>query len=390
MPKITGIDAHPILDSRGEWTIEVGLTIDRHLRVVASAPQGKSTGAHEASIVSPKKAILNALLIEKKLRGMDPSRQNEIDHTIIALDGTATKKRLGANTILAISIATARAAAHLRRVPLWKHLRALSGAKKNSSLPRLFVNVINGGLHAGNNLPFQEYLVMPRARTMARAVREVMLIYKTLEDLLVREKGASAKNKGDEGGFAPHFKDPLEPFSYIMRAAKIAGVSSMINVGLDAAATNVTLAKEKLVALYRSMAMRFPLAYLEDPFGEEQFTAFASLKSVVGKKTLIAGDDLTTTNLARMHIARRMGSVNAIIIKPNQIGTISEALEAVREARTYGWTVIASHRSGETNDDFIADFAVGIGADGIKLGAPARGERIAKYNRLLSIAKELP
>lgn len=389
MPKITGIDARTILDSRGEWTIEVALTTDTDTCAIASVPQGKSTGTHEAFSVSPQKAVVHARTIGKKLKGFNPARQKELDGVMCELDGTKNKKRLGANTILAISIAAARVSARIQGIPLWKYLHELSGAHTRASLPRLFVNVINGGLHAGNNLPFQEYIAIPRTASITRAIHDATLLFRALEEILAKEKGLTAKNKGDEGGFAPRFKNPLEPFTYLMRAAKNAGISHTIDVGLDAAATNIAWPEEKLATLYRKISAQFPLIYLEDPFGEEQFSAFASLRSLVGDKTLLAGDDLTVTNVARMQTARRMGSVNAVIIKPNQIGTVSEALEAVHDARTYGWAVVASHRSGETNDDFIADFATAVGANGLKLGAPARGERIAKYNRLLEIEKEL-
>jgi enolase len=251
------------------------------------------------------------------------------------------------------------------------------------------MNLINGGLHGGGNLDVQEYVVIPKTRTFKEAAQMGMEIYHALADLIVRTKGKAAANLGDEGGFAPDFKDNAEPIRMLAAVVKKLHYQKKIDFGMDAAATDIKkLNEDQLRALYGKLIREYHILYLEDPFSEERFEEFAGLTANFGKDVWIAGDDLTTTNVRRMERAHAEGSVNAVIIKPNQIGTITEALDAVRAARKYGWKVIASHRSGETDDDFIADFAYGVGADGLKLGAPARGERVAKYNRLLQIEEE--
>ena len=351
-------------------------------------PQGKSVGSYEATTFPAAVAVKNIeKFVSPRLKKFDPAKQKEIDEFLIKLDGTATKKRLGANAILAVSIACVKAGAYEADKLLWKHIRNLSGlnAGKEWQAPRLFVNVINGGLHAGNNLDFQEYLVVPKAKSVKEAVDVILKLYSGLSDYLIKLKGKSAVNVGDEGGFTPNFKDNLEPFYVLDKVARKLRVESKIDFGLDAAASDVSLSASKLNSIYKKLESKFHLFYLEDPFGEDEFGKFAKLKETLGGKVLIAGDDLTTTNLARMEEARNKSSVNAVIVKPNQIGTVTESIEAVKLAYEFGWQVIVSHRSGETNDDFIADFAWGVRALGLKLGAPARGERIAKYNRLLEI-----
>lgn len=392
MAKIQKLSARSILDSRGQQTVEVCLALSGGASVVASVPQGKSTGSHEAKCVSVEHAIT---AIEKKifpkLRNRDPKAQREIDDLLLRLDGTPNKRALGANALLAVSIAVAKAGALAQGVPLWKHIQKLSGVavrrmRNGISYPRLYINAINGGLHAGNNLDFQEYLVIPKARTIRESVAMGTRIYRELGATLAQSKGQGAKNVGDEGGFAPDFKNNLEPFAVLQRVVKKLGWQKRVDFGLDAATSAIELAKHaKLTALYKKLTNTYPFIYLEDPFGEEAFAQFAKLRTMLPDSLLVAGDDLTTTNVKRMEKAHTNKSVNAVIIKPNQIGTVSEALDAVRLARRWKWGVVVSHRSGETNDDFIADFAYGIGADGFKLGAPCRGERIAKYNRLLEI-----
>lgn len=393
MSNIADISARPILDSRGDWTIEVTLTLKNKKCAKASVPQGKSTGAHEVDIVSAAQAVRNIKkTIFPKLKGINPKRQKIIDEILVRLDGTPIKRRLGGNAILGVSIACAKAASLVRGVPLWQHIRDLSGfrviqVRRGIIYPRLYINVINGGKHAGNNLDFQEYLVIPKTRTFREAAFIGERIYHATGKFLARAKGNNALNVGDEGGFAPNFNNDLEPFSIIQEAANSLGMKKKVDFGLDAAASGISTKHENILSLYRHLT-RPPFIYLEDPFDEEAFLEFSALRKTTHATFLVAGDDLTTTNVLRMEKAHANQSVNAIVIKPNQIGTISEALNAVRLARNYGWAVIASHRSGETNDDFIADFAYGVVADGLKLGAPARGERIAKYNRLLEIENE--
>ncbi|MDO8504683.1 MAG: phosphopyruvate hydratase [Candidatus Liptonbacteria bacterium] len=387
MAKISKIKARQILDSRGEWTIEVRLKTSDGKEAVASVPQGKSTGSHEARAVPARDGVRNIeKIIGPKLKRKDPLKQKGIDDFLIKLDGTLLKKRLGGNAMLGVSMAVARAGAFSKGAPLWKHLRDVSDSRvSGGKFPRLYINVVNGGLHAGNNLDFQEYMVIPKSRAIAESVGAGTAVYRALGNYLAKTRGAQARNLGDEGGYAPDFKNNLEPFGVLKKVVKSLGLEGKVDFGMDAAASGVKISGKKLFSLYTRMEKNFGLIYLEDPFGEEEFGEFAKLKSAFGSRALVAGDDLTTTNVSRMRLAEAQKSVNAVIIKPNQIGTVSEALEAVKLARQYGWAVVASHRSGETNDDFIADFAYGVGADGLKLGSPARGERVAKYNRLLEI-----
>ncbi|OGZ00272.1 MAG: hypothetical protein A2945_04570 [Candidatus Liptonbacteria bacterium RIFCSPLOWO2_01_FULL_52_25] len=389
--KIKALTAHPILDSRGEWTVEVALTLANGASVTASVPQGKSIGSHEAETVSAAQAVANIMkYIAPKLRGQDPRKQRGIDELLRLIDGTPTKRRLGGNAILAVSIACVKAAALAEGKPLWKYLRRIAhpSLSLGTSGPRLFINVINGGLHAGNNLDFQEYLVIPKTKILRESVVMGERIYHALAKELKQSKGRNALNVGDEGGFAPSFKNNQEPFEMLARVVRSLGYAKKVDFGMDAAASDVKMSHRKLVAFYKTLVRRYPFIYLEDPFGEEAFIEFRELRNELSKKLWVAGDDLTTTNVKRMEKAYANQSVNAVIIKPNQIGTVTEAIDAVRMARKHNWAVVVSHRSGETNDAFIADFAVGIGADGFKLGAPARGERIAKYNRLLEIEEE--
>ncbi len=385
------LTARQILDSRGERTIEVQLVTGNRKLVTGSVPQGKSKGSFEAHYVPPEVAVRNVeKIIAPKLKNFDVTRQRDIDSFLIRLDGTPMKSRLGANAILGVSIACVKAGAAVKNVPLWKYIGKLLGGvpAKKSAGPRPYVNMINGGMHAGNNLRFQEYLVIPKAKTFSEAVWIATELYQSLKIYLEKTKGRSAANLGDEGGFAPDFKDALEPFAILEKVAKSAGLRGKIDFGLDAAATDAGLNVKKFSETYAVMAKKFNLFYLEDPLPENDFKGFAALRQELPRHLLVAGDDLTVTNLERMELAHDSESVNAMIVKPNQIGTVTEAIDAVRKAKEWGWAVVVSHRSGETNDDFIADFAVGVRADGFKLGAPARGERIAKYNRLLEIERE--
>lgn len=385
MSTLVSLFAKPILDSRGEWTLEVTATDNEGRSARASVPQGKSAGSHEAVVLAPVLAARNVVKrILPALRGRDVAAQREMDEKMCELDGTVEKRNLGGNATLAVSVAVARLAAAAAGTPLWKYFGTLMERDEHEVLfPRLLVNVINGGLHAGNNLPFQEYLLIPKATAPKESVAQAVHVYQTLRSTLIERAGPKAANLGDEGGFATDFDDPAEPFTVI--AEVLASLGERADFGLDAAATNIARPAEELAAYYTKMAKTYPFVYLEDPFGEEDFKNFAKLRVALGEQTVVVGDDLTVTNAARMREAKEANAMNGIIIKPNQIGTLTEALEAVRLAKEWNWRVYASHRSGETNDDWIVDFAVGTQADGIKLGAPARGERIAKYNRLLEI-----
>jgi enolase len=393
MARIARITARTILDSRGDWTVEVSCALTGGITVRASVPHGKSAGSHEARSVPAIRAVRTIVrTIAPKLEGMDPSDQKEIDDTLIRLDGTTDKHRIGANAILGVSIACVKAAAAARGVPVWKHVRGLAGihTRPRPGHPRLFMNIINGGLHAGNNLHVQEYMIIPQTPTIAAGVALGVELYRELGEHLAKHFGPGAKSLGDEGGYAPDFKNDIEPFAMISAVVRELGVTKKVRFGIDVAANGAGLSPKKWLAFYRAVVKKYPIMYIEDPYGEEEFDLFAGLTREMGDERLIAGDDLTTTNVRRMEMAHAAGSINAVIIKPNQIGTVSEALAAVAYARARGWAVVVSHRSGETNDDFIADFAFGVCADGLKLGAPARGERIAKYNRLLAIEAEGP
>ncbi len=392
--KIKSLLARPILDSRGQWTVEVAFETKDGVHAIASVPQGKSTGSAEARALPVEQAVEN---INKRIapwfRKNDFKDQASLDAFLCKLDGTPLKAKLGANAILPVSIAYLRAAALAKKMPLWRFIRTNEGGivSRNDKFvhPRLFINVVNGGLHAGNNLDFQEYLVIPRCRTIAESVDIGVKLYHALGEALEKTKGKNAVNLGDEGGFAPNFKNNLEPFQILKSVAKKLHLEKKIDFGMDAAATDIKkMSDKKPEEVYVKLVRDYKLVYIEDPFSEKDFLAFSALNLHFKNKTWIAGDDLTTTNVRNMEKAHAEDSVNAVIVKPNQIGTVTESLDAVRLARKYGWAVIASHRSGETNDDFIADFAYGVRAEGLKLGAPARGERIAKYNRLLKIEED--
>jgi len=381
MPKIVGLEGNVITDSRGDDTVEVLLRLKSGAVIIASVPQGKSVGTHEAVSLPARDAKERIeRVIAPAVTGRDVREEKHIDELLIKLDGTECKERLGANAMLAVSIAVARAAAEVENVPLWKRLRMRKKFRVTGTPPRLLVNLIEGGMHASNRLMFQEYLALPRALEMRDAVRAAYRLYEALEaELGARGIGARA---GDEGGFAPNIADPIMPLELIAAAAVRAGEE--IDIGLDAAANAVSHSAWERETLYVEMAKRYPFTYLEDPCKEDEFVEFAGLKRRL-KGVTIVGDDLTTTNLARMERARKEGSIGALIVKPNQIGTVEETLNVVTKAQEWGWGVYVSHRSGETRDDFIADLAYGCGADGIKLGTPSQGERLAKYERLLTI-----
>lgn len=390
MSKIVSLTSRPILDSRGDWTIEVSVYGEGEISADFSVPQGKSKGSFEAALVSPEAAIKNIKeIIEPALKGMSVEEQTSIDEALITLDATPSKSRLGANAILGVSFAYAKAAALVRGIPFWKYLRELYGAiDVPSKKPSLYINVINGGLHAGNNLSFQEYLIIPKTELFSEAVNAGTVFYTTLREYLRERKGANAINVGDEGGFAPNFENDIEPFEILNAVRAKLDMQNIIAFGIDAAANSILKEPAELMGLYKKMNEEYHLVYYEDPFGENDFQNFSLLKKELGDEVIISGDDLTATNILRMESAKKHESINGIIIKPNQIGTVSETLAAIKKAREYKWKVIVSHRSGETNDDSIADLAYAIEADGIKLGSPCRGERVAKYNRLLEIEKD--
>lgn len=398
---IKTIRARQILDSRGNPTVACSITTENDT-FCASVPSGASTGSHEAIELRDGgkafggKGVLKAVrnintTIARSLRGKTFT-QHELDEKLCALDGTDDKRKLGANATLAVSMAYART-----QGPLYNHIGKLYSIKR-FTLPIPSLNILNGGKHAGNNLAFQEYMIQPRAKRFSDALRIGAEIYHTLRERLLRKYGKSAVNVGDEGGFAPPMKDVEEPLRIITKTISELGYARNVSLGIDCAASefyskgSYTVNGKKLSAgrlhdYYERLAKTYNLATIEDPFFEEDFASFAQLQKTI--KARIVGDDLLTTNPIRINEAIAKKSCTCLLLKPNQIGTVTQALHAAQLAHDANWSIMASHRSGETCDSFIADFAVGIGAKYIKAGAPARGERVAKYNRLLRIEEEL-
>jgi enolase len=319
---------------------------------------------------------------------------------LVDLDGTHNKEKLGANAILAVSLANARLAAAESGTPLYKHIASLTG-NKTLALPVPAFNIINGGKHAGNKLDFQEYMLLPvGAKSFSEAMQIGTEVYHELKALLEKQFGKSAINVGDEGGFAPPITCIDEPLDLIADAVQNLGYGKKVAFGIDAAASTFhrngnyfvegeQLSAADLLEKYIEMVGAYPIESIEDPFHEDDFGHFAQLTRQIGKRAQIVGDDLLCTNPDRIRIALVQSSCTALLLKPNQIGTLSETLDAARLASDNDWNVMVSHRSGETNDCFIADLAVGLGNGQIKAGAPCRGERLAKYNRLLRIEEEL-
>ena len=408
MSKIIAIKARQVLDSRGNPTVECDMkTTDGVFR--ASVPSGASTGVHEALELRDKgkaflgqsvqKAVNNInVTIAKRLKGKNPAAQEELDKLMIRLDGTPNKSKFGANAILAVSMALARAGAAAKKVQLYEYIGKLYGNKK-FTMPVPAFNIINGGKHAGNKLDIQEYMVMPvGAKNFAEALQIGSEIYQTLKKNLENKFGPAAINVGDEGGFAPPLNCIEEPFDFITDAIIKLGYWKKVKLGIDVAATSFWKDRvyymegqeykpAELLKKYEDLVDAYPLASIEDPFYEEDFENFAKLTKKV-KKTQIVGDDLLVTNPKRVQKAVTQKSCNCLLLKINQIGTITEALRAAQMAKKAGWNIMVSHRSGETEDSFISDLAVGIAAGQIKSGAPCRGERLAKYNQLLRIEEE--
>lgn len=388
MSLISKITARKILDSRGSYTVEAKVHLTSGNVGVACVPEGKSKGENEAVSLPADEAVRN---IEEKispvLSRVSIENQTKIDKELLHLDGTLNKSNLGANALLAVSMASLKAASVEYRTFLWKRISAVSDMKR-SSFPRLYANLINGGLHAGNNLPFQEYILIPKSNSPFESTNIIVSAYSNLREDLKRVYGPQATNVGDEGGFAPMLSDPISPYTLIENAVSNLGYKDIVEYGMDAAANNSGKSVSELFNIYEKMLNSHNIVYLEDPFSEKDEDSFQRITALFRHKVMISGDDITVTDKKRISRLSQKGAISAVIIKPNQIGTISEAIEAVKEARKNNISVVVSHRSGETNDDFIADFAVGVGADGIKLGAPARGERVSKYNRLLEIERE--
>lgn len=408
MPIVQSIRAREILDSRGNPTIEVILRTNK-AEVTASVPSGASTGKHEALELRDhdkryggegvQKAIKNIeKIIAPKLNGKNCQNQEKIDQILLTIDGTKNKSRLGANGILAVSLACSKASANAKSMPLYKYLSTLTISNRKPSLPRPFFNVINGGKHADNKLSFQEFMIVPNLNSYRENLRAGSEIYHILKKDIYRKYGKNTTNIGDEGGFAPPLKDTEEALKILMKAINDAGYKNKVGLAIDCAASEFyksnyyyldgkKLTKEQLLQFYLHLIKKYPLISIEDPFEQEDFESFHKLKTAANIQ--IVGDDLTVTNIERISTAIKKGSCNCLLLKVNQIGTLTQALNAAQLAFENKWNVMVSHRSGETEDTFIADLAVALGCGMIKAGAPCRGERVAKYNQLLRIEEKL-
>lgn len=407
--KITKITAREILDSRGYPTLKTSVFLQDGTCACASVPSGASTGIHEALELRDKdkrflgkgvlKAVQKVALIEKALKGKNVFDQKLIDKTMLDLDGTPNKSNLGANAILSVSLAAARTASIKAKMPLYKYLRkAFNLKEKTYLLPCPMLNIINGGVHADSGLNIQEFMLVPlKQKSFSQALQAASEVYHTLKNLLAQN--ALSTSVGDEGGFAPKIKRNEEALRLLLKATAKAGYKTM-PFALDAAASEFyedtfyffegkKLNYKELSAIYSNLAEKFPIISIEDPFEQDDFTAWEYFTQKEGKKLTIVGDDLFVTNLERLELGIERKAANSILIKLNQIGTLSQTIEVVYRAKEAGLSTIISHRSGETEDTFIADLAVAVNSGAIKAGAPARSERLAKYNRLLEIETEL-
>jgi len=412
MAKISALKAMEILDSRGNPTIRVFVELNNGIIESASVPSGASTGENEAVELRDGdkkryggKGVLKAVknvneIIALHLIGFDPARQAQIDKLMIQLDGTANKGKFGANAILGVSMAVARAAAKAAGLPLYAYL----GGPGAVRLPVPMMNILNGGKHADNSVDFQEFMVMPiGAPNFAEALRYGAETFYSLKSIL--KKKGYATSVGDEGGFAPNLKSNDEACEVIVEAIEIAGYKpgKDIAIALDPAASSFyengkyNLAKSnqgkktssQMTQLYKEWIEKYPIVSIEDGLAENDWEGFAEHTAVLGEKVQIVGDDIYVTNTQFIKRGIKENTTNAVLIKLNQIGTVTETIEAIDLCRKVGWGYVISHRSGETEDSFMADFAVAMGGGQIKTGSACRSERIAKYNRLLEIEQEL-
>ncbi|KAG9510584.1 hypothetical protein GZH46_00872, partial [Fragariocoptes setiger] len=416
---LTKIEAHLIYDSRGQPTVEVDVQTADGL-FTAAVPSGASTGIYEAlelrdqvksewhgkgvtKAVENVNKIIAPALIEKKI---DVTNQAEIDKFLIQLDGTDNKSKLGANAILGVSLAACRAGAKARGVPLYRHLADLAGVK-DLVLPVPAFNVINGGSHAGNKLAMQEFMILPTgSATFSEAIKMGSEVYHHLKSVIKERYGLEATCVGDEGGFAPNILSNKEALELINLAIQRAGYNGKVEIGMDVAASEFFknglydldfknkasdakdyLTGDKLLDVYRSFIDAYPIVSIEDPFDQDDWDSWG--KITASTSIQIVGDDLTVTNPKRIKTAVEKNACNALLLKVNQIGTVTESIEAHNTAKAAGWGTMVSHRSGETEDTFIADLVVGLSTGQIKSGAPCRSERQAKYNRILRIEREL-
>ena len=412
MTQIDHIRAREILDSRGNPTVEADVVLVSGARGRAAVPSGASTGEHEAVELrdgDPKrfggKGVLKAVrnvneLIDGELKGKDALDQLAIDRRLIDLDGTPNKSKLGANALLAVSMANARAGANYRKQPLYRYL----GGENASTLPVPMMNIINGGAHADNNVDFQEFMIVPvGAKCFSEALRLGAEIFHTLKSVL--KKKGYATSVGDEGGFAPNLKSNEEAIETILEAIGQSGYQAGVDVllALDPAASEFydgsayvfkksdgrKLSSNEMIAYWKGWAEKYPIISIEDGMAENDWDGWKSLTEALGQRLQLVGDDLLVTNTRFLRKGLELGVANSILIKVNQIGTLSETLECIEMAKSNGRTAVISHRSGETEDAFIADLAVATNAGQIKTGSLSRSDRIAKYNQLLRIEEEL-
>jgi len=420
MSAITSVSGREIIDSRGNPTVEVDITTKDGV-FTASVPSGASTGIYEAVELRDGgsrymgKGVLKAVdnvntAIADAVIGMDVADQRAVDDVMLKLDGTANKENLGANAILGVSLAASKAGAVAKSVPLWKHYADCAGNPVPETLPVPCFNVINGGDHAGNKLAFQEFFVIPTgADTFSESMQIGCEIFHNLKAVIKGKFGGDATLIGDEGGFAPPC-DVESGLAMLMEASEKAGYLDKISIGLDVASSefkvagkneydldfksdvkdpSLLLTGDELIAFYKDMISKYPIVTIEDPFDQDDWSNWNKFCADVGKDVQIVGDDLTVTNPIKIKDAIAQGSANCLLLKVNQIGSISESIDAVKLSKQNGWGVMTSHRSGETEDSYIADLAVGLCTGQIKTGAPCRGERTAKYNQLLRIEAEL-
>lgn len=416
---ILSIKASERLDSRGNPTVQVRMTTDQGL-FDSIVPSGASKGNYEAvelrdgeSSRYHGKGVLKAVHnVNSRLTpaiiaaDLDPATQlKEIDHLMMKIDGTEDKSNMGANAILGISMAAARAGAAKCRIPLYRFLAREAGREdQTAALPVPFMNVLNGGDHSGNTMAFQEFMIAPvGAQSVTEAVRLNSETYACLKRIITVKYGKSAIGIGDEGGFAPPIYRPEEALDLLVQAIVEAGHEGKIKIGIDPASQSFeengnynigfktsgseVMSGEQLAKLYHSLLAKYPIILLEDPFGQDDWSTWTEFNKSC--RVELVGDDLLATNIKRISLAEERHACNSILLKINQIGTITESIEAANEAFRVGWSVFVSHRSGETTDNFIADLTVGLGCGHLKSGAPCRGERVAKYNRLMDIEDEL-
>ncbi len=430
MSKITNIVSREILDSRGNPTIEVEVSLESGIKGVASVPSGASTGKFEALELRDKdpkrylglgvlKAVENVnTVIKKRLLGESVFKQAHIDELMLTLDGSENKSNLGANAILGVSLAVCRAAANEKCIPLYQYINDICEIKVKPKLPVPMFNVLNGGQHSDNGLGIQEFKIIPTGvKTFSEQLRAGSEIFHTLKKILEVAKQSTAV--GDEGGFAPRLESNTQALEIISQAITQAGyeLGKQVNLGIDAAASSfydesenlyvlkpegVSLEKERLISIYREWIDKYHLVSIEDGLAEEDWDGWKIMTEKIVKKPIssevtksvldqhiLVGDDLLVTNVKRLEKAIKERACNAVLIKVNQIGSLSETFDCIRLAKKNKMKVMVSHRSGETTDDFIADLAVGTAAEFIKSGSLSRGERLCKYNRLMKIEAEL-